>query len=236
MSTPVLAVRGSDFAGLRRQVCAANLLERRYLNYAVRITLTLAIYLATWSVVVLLGSTWWQLIPAFALGVICTQVAFLGHDGGHQQVFRSRRGNDMIGILAGDLLTGLSYGWWLDKHNRHHAKPNTEGHDPDIGDGVLTFTTGQAARRSGAFGRAITRRQAYLFFPLLLLEGLSLHVASVRALVTPGRRRYRKLESVLFVFHAVAYLAIVFIVMSPVVAVAFIAVHQAAFGFFMGCS
>ena len=52
----------------------------------------------------------------------------------------SRRGNDLLTIFAGNLFVGLSYGWWADKHNRHHAKPNHEGHDPDIGEGVLAFT------------------------------------------------------------------------------------------------
>ena len=83
----------------------------------------------------LIGDSWYQLGLAVALGVVFTQLAFLGHDAGHQQIFRTRRANDVLGIGIGGLLVGLSYGWWLDKHNRHHAHPNHEEHDPDIGDG-----------------------------------------------------------------------------------------------------
>jgi fatty acid desaturase len=236
LSASLLAERGSDFAPLRRQIAAARLLDRRYGHYAIRIVVTLAAYVGAWWVAALLGDSWLQLIVAGVLGVVFTQIGFLGHDGGHQQVMRSRRGNDVIGIVAADLLIGLSYGWWLDKHNRHHAKPNHEGHDPDIGDGVLAFTTGQVAARTGAVGRFIIRYQAWLFFPLLTLEGLNLHVASVRQLLTGKCRRYRRLELALFGAHSVGYLAAVFLLMPPALGIAFIGVHQAAFGLYMGCS
>jgi len=121
--------------------------------YAVRIGVTVAFFVGTCAAIVWVGDSWYQLVIAAVLGVAFTQVAFLAHDGGHQQIFTRRRSNDRFGQAAG-LLTGLSYGWWLGKHNRHHANPNKEDHDPDIGDGVLAFTTGQVAARTGRLGRA----------------------------------------------------------------------------------
>jgi fatty acid desaturase len=228
--------RGSEFSGLCRQIRDANLLDRRRGNYAARILITLAIFgTACWAFVAV-GDSWYQTIVAAIMGILFTQLAFLGHDGGHQQVFRSKRANDAIGILAGDLLVGLSYGWWVDKHNRHHAHPNHEGQDPDIGEGVFAFTTGQVARRTGGFGRFMARHQAWLFFPLLTLEGLNLHVASVRALMAQRARRYRRLELALFSVHVVAYLGGILLVLSPVKALVFIAIHQGVFGLYMGCS
>ncbi|MDT4985759.1 MAG: hypothetical protein QOF95_3249, partial [Pseudonocardiales bacterium] len=117
-----------------------------------------------------------------------------------------------------------------------HAKPNFEGHDPDIGDGVLAFTTEQVAARTGAFGRFMARHQAWLFFPLLTFEGLNLHVASIRALITERARRYRRTELALFSVHTVAYFGGIFLVLSPIKAVAFIAIHQGVWGLYMGCS
>jgi len=217
-------------------VRAANLLQRRGRHYAVRISVTLLAFLALCAAFVLAGDTWYQLGIAAALGLASTQLAFLGHDGGHQQVCRSKRANDLIGIGIGDLLVGLSYGWWLDKHNRHHANPNHEEHDPDIGDSVLAFTTAHIAGRTGGPYRLIARYQAWLFFPMLCFEGLQLHVASVRSLILGKQRRYRRIESVLLSAHLVGYLAGVFLVLSPVKALAFIAVHQAIFGLYMGSS
>jgi fatty acid desaturase len=228
--------RGSDFSVLSRQIREAKLLDRRYGNYAVRIAATLGTFVAAWVAFAVLGDSWFQLIIAAVMGVLFTQVAFLGHDGGHQQILRTRRGNELVCVVAGDLLVGLSFGWWVDKHNRHHSHPNHEGHDPDIGDGVLAFTTNQVAARHRRLGRFIARNQAFLFFPLLLLEGLNLHVASARFLISGAGRRYRLLEIGLFTLHIVGYLAALLLVLSPAQAIAFFAIHQAVFGFYMGCS
>ena len=230
---------GSEFAALCRQIRQLNLLDRRYGSYALRIATTIAAFAAAWVAFVWLGNSWFQLIVAGALGVLFTQVAFIGHDGGHQQVWRSRRANDLLTVFAGNLLVGLSFGWWIDKHNRHHSHPNHEGQDPDIGDGVLAFTTDQIAARHARLGRFVARNQAWLFFPLLLLEGLNLHVASARYLTSkPAGRagRYRVLEIALFTVHVLAYVAALLLVLDPGKALAFFAVHQAVFGLYMGCS
>ena len=71
----------------------------------------------------LVGNSWWQLFVAAFLGIVCTHLSFVGHDAGHKQIFRGRRANDAVGLLLGGLV-GLSYGWWIAKHNRHHANPN----------------------------------------------------------------------------------------------------------------
>ena len=228
--------RGSDFAGLVRQVKAEGLLDRRYGSYALRISVTLVAFAAAWVVFGVLGNSWYQLVVAAALGLLSTQLAFIGHDGGHQQITATKRGNDLIGIVIGDLLVGLSFGWWLDKHNRHHANPNHEVHDPDIGESVIAFTEAHVADRTGRLPRWVAGHQAWLFFPLLTFEGYQLHVAGVRALIANRGRRFWRAEVVLLGAHLVLYFGAVFTVLSPLHAIAFVAVHQAVFGVYMGCS
>ena len=75
----------------------------------------------------------------------------------------------------------------------------------------------------------------YLFFPLLLLEAVNLHVASVRAL-TRRAARHRFWEWALITIHAAGYVAVVFLVLSPVKAVVFMIVQQGLFGLYLGCS
>jgi fatty acid desaturase len=241
-ATAVAAVssRGSDYAALGRRIRFAGLLHRRPVSYALRITATLGCYAATWAAVAAVGDSWWQCVTAVVLGIAFTQVAFLGHDAGHQQIFATRRANDLFGQFVGNLFVGLSYGWWVGKHNRHHANPNKEDHDPDIGDGVLVFTTNQVASRTGRLGRAITRRQAWLFFPLLTLEGLNLHVASVLSLRRDADRSARGgnrgVELLMLAVHTAAYLGALLLIMSPLTALVFVAIHQGAWGLYMGCS
>jgi fatty acid desaturase len=228
--------RGSEFASLLRQIRSAGLLDRRRWNYTLRIALTLGFFAATWWAFAWVGDSWYQTIVAAVMGFAFTQVAFLGHDGGHQQVARTKRVNDLLGLVTGNLLIGLGYGWWVDKHSQHHARPNHEGHDPDIGDGVVAFTQAQANGKLKPVGRFIAANQAWLFFPLLTLEGLNLHVQSVSWLRRTTTRRYRRTELVFLAVHAIALGTALLLVLSPVKALAFLAIQQAVWGFYMGCS
>ncbi|PWR05406.1 delta fatty acid desaturase [Micromonospora acroterricola] len=227
--------RGSEYAELSRLIRGAGLLDRQPRRYAVRVTLVLGCLGVMAVVFVRLGPSWWQTATAAGVAVLFAQLAFLGHDAGHRQIFRSRRANDVVGLVCGNLVTGISYGWWVDKHNRHHAHPNTEGHDPDIAVAPLSFTPGQAATQRGL--RALfVRHQAALFFPLLMMEGLHLHAASVRAVVSRGGLRHRPAEAALLVLHNVGYFAAVFLVLTVPQAIVFILVNQALFGLYLGSS
>ena len=230
----------SDFTTLMKSVRAAGLLDRRRGHYAIRGILTLTFLAATCVSIVLVGNSWFQLINAGVLALAFAQLAFLGHDAGHQAIFASRFWNDVVGRVLGNVLTGLSFGWWVNTHNRHHANPNQEASDPDISDGVLAFTPGQAARRGGAVSRFITRHQAPLFFPLTLLEGISLHADSVTAVVADKDRSARgggrRFEAIGLLIHLALYAGFLLLVMSPVKALAFAGVHQGLWGLYMSCT
>ena len=232
-SGPFLPRRGSEYAQLSRQVKEAGLLEVRSVYYFWKITLTVAALAAGWAAFIVVGDSWWQLAVAAFLAVVFTQIGFLGHDAGHRQIFGTRRASYVAGVLLGNLGIGLSYGWWVGKHNRHHAHPNQEDADPDIAVGALAFTAAQAQAGRG-LARLAFRYQAYLFFPLLLLEAVGLHVASVQAM--SRQARHRPWESALLIIHFVGYLTAVFLVLAPVKAVVFIIVQQGLFGLYLGCS
>jgi fatty acid desaturase len=97
---------------------------------------------------------------------------------------------------------------------------------------VLVWSTDQAHVAKGV-ARILGGWQAFLFFPLLTLEGMNLHVASVRAL-SRSNLRHRWVEASLLAAHAVGYLAALFIVLPPGKALAFFAVHQGLFGVYLG--
>jgi fatty acid desaturase len=89
----------------------------------------------------IIGDSWWQLFVAAFLAIVFAQLAFIGHDAGHKQIFRTRRHNNVIGTSHGGLV-GMSYGWWISGHNRHHANRNHEEQDRDLKISALAFTQG----------------------------------------------------------------------------------------------
>jgi fatty acid desaturase len=183
---------------------------------------------------ILLDDSWLQLLLAGALGVIFTQFAFLGHEASHRQIFESGRANDRSGrVLAA--LVGISYGWWMNKHSRHHANPNKIGKDPDIESDTVSFLEETAATRKGALAW-ITRRQGYLFFPLLLLEGLNLHVKSINSLSASTPVTGRWIELGMLAGRFMIYFGLIFWLLPFGMAWAFIGVQLAVFGLDMGAT
>ncbi|WP_020498614.1 fatty acid desaturase family protein [Sciscionella marina] len=225
-------VRG-DYAKLSTVIRDAGLLDRRLVYYTVKVVLNLLVFAAGWVAFAFIGDSWWQLLVAVFFAVMFAQLSFIGHDAGHRQVFRTGKANDTLGRAHGGLV-GLSYIWWIDQHNRHHANPNHEQNDPDLDIAVIAFTGAQSGAKRG-LPRMIAKHQAVLFFPLLLLEGISLHLSSVQTLLR-NKTRYRRLELCLLFGHFAVYLAAVFLVLSPLTAVVFILIHQCLWGLYMGCS
>jgi len=92
------SVRGgrSDYFELSLRIRSAGLLARRTAYYIAKFILTQATFAAGWVAFVLIGPSWWQLITASVLGVLSTEIAFLGHDLGHQQVARTRRSSYLL--------------------------------------------------------------------------------------------------------------------------------------------
>ena len=222
------------FVELSIRIREAGLMARRPAHFAIKATLTLAAFVAGWVALSVVGDSWWVLAIAALLGVVSTQVVFFGHDAGHHQISNGRRGNRAVGLVAGNLLTGLSFGWWQPKHGAHHAHPNQVDRDPDIGPGAVAFTSSVAAGR-GRVGRVAARWQAWTFFPLLSLEGIGLRVSSVRALAK-RRDRGALLEASLILVHTALYLTLVFTLLPPVKGLVFIAVQQGIFGIYLGAT
>jgi fatty acid desaturase len=224
VQTAIIDSTRGDFRALAVQIRTAGLLERRPVYYAVKIGITIAVLAAGWAGLFLVGNSWTSLGVAAFLGLVFTQLGFVGHDAGHQQVFGSRRANRLLGLAVANTLIGLSFGWWVPKHNAHHAHPNEIGRDPDIGDSSVLVSS-----------QLMARWQAGLFFPLMLLRSAGLHVSGVQRLLRQ-RDRAAVLEGLLMALHAALYLTAVFWVLSPLKALAFVALQQGVFSLYLGLS
>lgn len=226
----------SEFTELAQLIHSSGLMRRRYGYYWAKLLAMPIAFGAAATAFILLGDTWWQLLLAVGFAVLFTQTAFLGHDAAHRQIFRSGRWNDWTSLIIGDLFVGMSYGWWQHKHTRHHANPNKDGSDPDIELPVISFTPAQAAKRRNPVTAWAIAHQGVFFFPILLLEGLSLHASSVRRVLGREPIDRRWVEILFLVIRLGGYLTLVFVVLSPGIAFAFLGVQLGVFGFYMGVS
>jgi fatty acid desaturase len=223
------------FTALAQRVREQGLVGRTPVFYIVLLAVLVLALGGVVTGVVLLQESWLQLLMAGALGIILTQFAFMGHEASHRQIFTSGRANDRYGRLLAVGVVGISYSWWMNKHNRHHANPNKVGKDPDIDADTISFLEDDAAASKGLV-RWITRRQGYLFFPLLLLEGLNLHLKSVRSLIDRGRLEGKWWELVFLVLRFTIFLSLLFWALPFGMACAFLGVQLAVFGLYMGAS
>ncbi|PFG43707.1 fatty acid desaturase [Isoptericola jiangsuensis] len=226
-----------SYAQLSREVREAGLLRRSYTYYLVTASVIAVGLGGVVTGMVLLGDSWFQLLMAGALGILLTQIAFLTHEAAHRQVFATGPVNDRVGRWLANAVVGISYSWWMSKHTRHHANPNQVGKDPDIAPDTIRFTPESAQEVRGPM-RLLVRHQGWLFFPLLTLEGLNLHVTSVRSLLRgdPATRPARRRELVTIAVRLTAYVALLAWIFPPGLAAAFLGVQMAVFGVYMGAS
>jgi len=232
-SRPRYPTLPEGFAELSNRIKAAGLLEPQRAYYALKVPANLLLLGVGWAAVVLLRDSWWVLAAAAYMAFAYGQTGFVGHDIGHRQVTHSRRGQDLLGLVHGNLLLGFSYGWWVGHHNKHHSFPNHLEKDSDITRRRAIFIPEQGYNRPGRAKQFIVRHQHVLFYPLLVTEGVGLRTESIKALV---RRlpRLTAIEATLIGVHLTAYFTALFWLLPPTQAIAFILIQNMLFGLYMG--
>ena len=80
----------------------------------------------------------------------------------------------------------------------------------------------------------MSRGQGYYFFPLLLLEGLALHVASIQTILRREPLKHRWCEAAFVVVRIGGYLTVLLMVLPPGKAAAFLGVQMGLFGLLLG--
>ena len=225
---------GADYAQMKRRVQAAGLLEKQPVYHMVRIVWMLALHVAGWSLVAAASNSVGGLLAAVAVLAYATvQCGMVMHDAGHQSSLGGRRTNEVIGLVCGNLMIGISIGWWVQEHNRHHTDPNRDEVDPDVGVPHLAFSAAQLARKHPWLRRGIGRTQAWLFLPLLTLQSIYLRAGAYAYLATQRTRRHR-LEIALLAAHWIGYCGLAFGLLGLRTGLLFIVLHQAAWGFYAG--
>jgi fatty acid desaturase len=221
----------SDYAVLKHRVREAGLLQKQPAYYLRLIAVNLALLAGSCVVLALIRNPWAQAADAIVLGLISGQLGFQLHDAGHHQMFVGRWKNTLVAFLTADVLLGVSYGWWVQKHNQHHANPNHLELDPDVQSPAIAYNPEQAMARRGLF-RLIAKYQTFLFFPLTCLLAWSMHVASGSFLARQASR-YRWLEVATLIAHGLVYLGLLTYFLGPGSALIVILLQKAAGGLYL---
>lgn len=244
MSAILLAPATSNYTELLARVKTAGLLRKQPSFYVIRLLIISTLSAGLWVAGGLLGVSGAHeaviLVTAFViaglLGVLGAQYGFIAHEAAHRQIFRKNSWNDWLGLVLANLFAGLSYGFWMRKHNKHHQKPNQIGEDPDIAIRVLSFTVESRDEKRG-LERWLSNRQGYLFPVLLFLTGFDLLLDSFQALGRKGRsRRMRALEFSLMLVRQTAPYLIMGFMFGWLWAIALWVFMMMIFGFFMGAA
>lgn len=165
------------YARLKADITAAGIMRRSYAFYFALIAFSFAGYgLSLWAVVA------WSAVAPLLLACIgvtffTTQLAGLMHDGGHRAAFSSKLANDILGVAATAAI-GMVLASWTERHNRHHARPNQHGADPDMEVPFLALTRSNFEEKDAA-QRFSIRWQAFYYYPLGSLVGFSNRLGSI---------------------------------------------------------
>ena len=225
----------TEFSELLNRIKSRGLLDRAVGYYITLIVVLSIALLATLTGMFFIGNSWVQLALAPAMAVIMTQFSFVTHEAAHRQVFASGKRNDHTARFLANAIVGISYSWWMGKHTKHHANPNTVGKDPDIDTDFVIFQADKAKETTG-FTREFVKRQGWLFFPILTLEGLNLHVQAFRRVFSKEPLKHRGTEITLLMIRNFGYPVILLALMPWYIAAVFLVIHMALFGVYMGAS
>jgi fatty acid desaturase len=221
----------ASYAALKKLVKGAGLLEKQPAYVIRRAIFNFFMFALSITLLLLTNNVWVQIANAFFMGFVFVQFGFIAHDVGHRQAFRKPETNNLLGLIHGPLLVGMSFGWWMDKHNEHHSHPNVQDLDPDIDFPFIAFSKQDALKKRGFF-RWMVKYQAVLFPFLVMFESFSLRYGSLEFLFT-RKSKYRWLELILMLLHAVWFLGLIFTALPTGTALLFIAIQQGFFGFYL---
>jgi fatty acid desaturase len=234
----------TNFNEVLTRVKAAGLMNKKPSFYMIRLAVISGLAAGLWTAGAFIGQAFNEnpvwIIAGFAvaglLGILSAQYGFIAHEAAHRQVFRGNKANDWLGLILANLFAGLSYGFWMKKHNQHHKVPNQIDADPDIAIRILSFTPESRNRKKG-IERWLSERQGYLFPFLLFLTGFDLLLDSFAGL---GRKdkavKTRLLEFGLMVVRQATPYVAMGLIFGWLWAIALWVFQMMIFGFFMGAA
>lgn len=145
------------------------------------------VMLAAFAAVVV--APWWAAFAIMPIAALfTTAAAMMGHEAIHRAACASRLGNQIIAVIAFQLIGGHGERFWRHKHNKsHHRNPNVLGVDVDLT--LWPLAQSQADYlASGRLVRWFNRNlQKLMFWPLTTVVVFQMRVDSFKFVVKEWR-------------------------------------------------
>ena len=147
------------------------------------------------------------------------QSGFLGHDLGHNQMFKKTEYNEAVGFVLNTCLMGMCMDWWKSTHNTHHAVTNSIDLDPDtqyfpifaVSSHLVKSFFSKYHKKMFVFDsltKFFVTKQHYLLFPVMAFARVNIYFQGVKHLITKRnvQNRLRELVGIMFFLSWYAYL------------------------------
>jgi len=211
---------------IRAKRCEPGFRYGLYIRHAAAIAVLFAISVG----LVLIGDLFLvHMASAVVLAIAFAQGGFLMHSIAHLGIPRHWRNVAYAGI---DFAFFWSTDAWKEKHDAHHARPNSS-EDPDFTDIRFISLTPEQARKKKGLYRLMTQYQHWLVLCLLFFQAGQLRCTNISYLL---RQRTARAGCTLLLMglHVALYFYALFSFLPLWHAMAFILVHNGLLGFYLG--
>eukprot|EP00180_Rhodochaete_pulchella_P002923 Plantae.Rhodophyta-Rhodochaete_pulchella.ctg4647.p1 GENE.Plantae.Rhodophyta-Rhodochaete_pulchella.ctg4647~~Plantae.Rhodophyta-Rhodochaete_pulchella.ctg4647.p1 ORF type:complete len:481 (+),score=70.35 Plantae.Rhodophyta-Rhodochaete_pulchella.ctg4647:3-1445(+) len=199
-ASPLMA----DFRKLREKLISEGWFETSYVFYLKQLA-WLAFLFSTAIFLTLKPATWVKMVGAVFMAAFWQQLAFPGHDTGHSAITHDGKIDHIIGITVGNLLGGVSIGWWKWSHNVHHIVCNSVEHDPDIQHLPFFAVTWRIFKKFwssfhskwmhlGSTTHFFVAHQHILYYPVMAVARFNLYAQSIILLLSKEVMPFKNLE------------------------------------------
>lgn len=146
-----------------------------------------------------------HMFGAVLLACFWQQLAFFGHDIGHNAVSHCRQFDLKTGILIGNTTGGISLAWWKRSHNVHHVVCNSVENDPDNQHlpflatdnkffGQFFSSYHQKLFTTDLVARTLVSYQHFLYYPFMMVARINLYIQSILLLASEEKIEHPNLE------------------------------------------
>lgn len=219
------------FGNLIQEIDLLNLSDHTPVRHGLTFLILILALMLSFGVLLYTNSLWWQIGNGVFMAFITVQIALVGHDCSHGQIFSSWKHSRAAGRFILTLFCGVSEAGWYEKHNAHHKHVNRQDRDPDLGIPFI-FSPIQAATKGPLVRRYIRPYQHLLFF-------LALPFVYPNFIFWTFKRFFAKwnratfFEFLFLCAHFLLWVALPVLVLPLPVAIVFIGVQFAIIGIYM---